>query len=171
MILKMNVKFTFVMVLTWAICNIQPRVWWKRTFFRFQRCPQVCIICIGSLRHLTIFCQHFWRFGINISDDSASTFLTILHQHFWRFWLCREVSGRDQLCWASPSSWKIPERKTEPSNRRWLLKGDSGEHHQVFQTTQCQWVCWCNNQNHGICQKGDRSTKAIQNFTERNQER
>ena len=27
------------------------RVWWKRTFSRFQRCPQVCIV--------SIFCQHF----------------------------------------------------------------------------------------------------------------
>ena len=59
MTLKTNVKFTFVMVLTWGICNMKPREWWRRTFSRFQRCPQVCIICICSLRHLTIFCQHF----------------------------------------------------------------------------------------------------------------
>ena len=65
MTLKTNVKFTFVMVLTWGICNMQPREWW-----RFQRCPQMCIICICSLRHLTIFCQHFWRFCINIFNDS-----------------------------------------------------------------------------------------------------
>ena len=52
------------------IGNMQRREWWRKTFSRFQRCHQVCIICICSLRHLTIFCQHFWRFCINIFNDS-----------------------------------------------------------------------------------------------------
>ena len=41
------------------IGNMQRREWWRKTFSRFQRCHQVCIICICSLRHLTILCQHF----------------------------------------------------------------------------------------------------------------
>ena len=38
------------------------------------------------LRHLrTSLCQLFWRFCVNISDNSVSTFLTILCKHFGRF--------------------------------------------------------------------------------------
>ena len=37
---------------------------------KVPKVPPVCIICICSLRHLTIFCQHFWRFCINIFNDS-----------------------------------------------------------------------------------------------------
>ena len=86
------------MVLTWEICNMQPREWW-----RFQRCPQVCIICICSLRHLTIFCQHFWQFCINIFNDS---------------WFAGKlVEGTN--C----SEREINERKTEPID--WSLQPPS----------------------------------------------
>ena len=82
-----------------AICN--KGVVWERPFPG----PESAIRYVFSSLH-----QHFWRFCINIFDDSVSTFLTILHQHFWRFWLCREVGGRSWLRGESNSSQEIADK-------------------------------------------------------------
>ena len=74
---------------------------------------------------LTILCQHFWRFCVNIFDDSVSTFWTILCQHFWRFYFCREKSRRHRVLWAGNSAGEGVERKTWDNNWKWLIEDDT----------------------------------------------
>ena len=74
---------------------------------------------------LTILCQHFWQFCVNIFDDSVSTFWTILCQHFWRFYFCREKSRRHRVLWAGNSAGEGVERKTWDNNWKWLIEDDT----------------------------------------------
>ena len=59
----------------WETCNTPQRICLKETFSKFPKWPQVCIAPspqnYSVSTFLTILCQHFWRFCVNISDDSV----------------------------------------------------------------------------------------------------